>query len=332
MPNLLIQTDPGVERKRRLAKLLTERGMQNKEVSHWTQGLAKVLDSTMGSYLDYKADREDKENKKKSYAQLAQVMAGTGDIGQKFKDLSTVPGMDQDALAQMQLQALMNPQPPPKRDPVQDAKDIWDHKLENPMPKGESSVDKLVSLYASDLEQRRAEAEVRKKELEGDRIEAHLDQVQSKNEVHEYNTQHAADKINKLINHKGFGRIYGSFMGSAVVPTVMQSSADAEALRTNVIDILTLAARGQLTGQGDITRDENVMLKNAQSILSNPRISTEAALEEAKRVLTYLESKGANIDFDLGSSDKGKIQRPPVVDESEEDEIKRLRRKHVIPE
>ena len=108
-----------------------------------------------------------------------------------------------------------------------------------------------------------------------------------------HSIQTAYDMADKLRKTKGFGDIYGSIQGKT--PTLRQSSVDAEAIRDQLGNILTLAARGALKGQGQVSDSETKMLQQAQTMLNNPRISDEIAAEEVQRVMDYLVSKGAVI-------------------------------------
>ena len=108
-----------------------------------------------------------------------------------------------------------------------------------------------------------------------------------------HSIQTAYDMADKLRNTKGFGDIYGSIQGKT--PTLRQSSVDAEAIRDQLGNILTLAARGALKGQGQVSDSETKMLQQAQTMLNNPRISDEVAAEEVQRVMDYLAGKGAVI-------------------------------------
>jgi hypothetical protein len=55
-------TPDGLKRRRRYAEALMAQGTDASPVKHWTQALARVLQSGMGGYLAGKADREEKEN------------------------------------------------------------------------------------------------------------------------------------------------------------------------------------------------------------------------------------------------------------------------------
>jgi hypothetical protein len=55
-------TPDGLKRRRRYAEALMAQGTDASPVKHWTQALARVLQSGMGGYIAGKADREEKEN------------------------------------------------------------------------------------------------------------------------------------------------------------------------------------------------------------------------------------------------------------------------------
>jgi hypothetical protein len=54
-------TPEGLKRRRRYAEALLQQGTDASAVKHWTQALARVLQSGMGGYLSGKVDREEKE-------------------------------------------------------------------------------------------------------------------------------------------------------------------------------------------------------------------------------------------------------------------------------
>ena len=72
-------------------------------------------------------------------------------------------------------------------------------------------------------------------------------------------------------------------------PTIRPSSADLEVDLENMLAVLTVAERGKLKGQGNITDAEQEMLRASISVLSNRNISVaraKKALEQAReRVL-----------------------------------------------
>jgi hypothetical protein len=55
-------TPDGLKRRRRYAEALMAQGTDASPVKHWTQALARVLQSGMGGYFAGKSDREEKEN------------------------------------------------------------------------------------------------------------------------------------------------------------------------------------------------------------------------------------------------------------------------------
>ena len=82
--------------------------------------------------------------------------------------------------------------------------------------------------------------------------------------------------------------IYGR--GESLYPTLLRSQKGIDLLadRNQLIGMLSLAARGQLKGQGTITDQEAKTLQEAVSVLSNQDISparAEIALEDAFRVM-----------------------------------------------
>lgn len=99
----------------------------------------------------------------------------------------------------------------------------------------------------------------------------------------------AITDVTRLVADPAIDSAYGVIQGRT--PTVRQGTQDFEAKRDKLIYTLGLAARGQLAGTGQISNFEQEMLLKAQSTLANPLISPQAAKEEMKRMLSWLQSK-----------------------------------------
>lgn len=119
----------------------------------------------------------------------------------------------------------------------------------------------------------------------------------------------AISNIDFLLGGDNYKSIYGSFQGSVLSPTIMQSSVDAEAKRDQIVNLLSIDSREKLKGQGTITDQESEALSKSATILQNPRISDEAAAAELKRVREVFNaaikrSGGTPIEFP-GNGDEG---------------------------
>lgn len=89
----------------------------------------------------------------------------------------------------------------------------------------------------------------------------------------------------------GFSDLYGKV--DQYRPDLLMSpdALDAEARRKKLISTLSLAARSQLEGQGEITADEQKMLREAQTVLEDRSISDKAALEAVDLLLEQLKKR-----------------------------------------
>lgn len=294
MANLLIQQDPGLARRQRLAEAMLQRGQRQGPVKHWTEGLSRVLDTGMGAYFGNKVAQEQSDRQKKIYSELAQAISGTGMSADGMgppqplmSRIAGVEGVNPEAIAMMKLQQELKPKP---RDPVADAIAIERGKLEaaQDFPKPESELAKLTGMLAADKIQ--ADIDLKKQKLkESKRTE----------ETEEGNIQTAANQLVQAVTHPGFVMNYGMVQGKVPALLHSQPRIDAGELINQTRNLLTVAARGQLKGQGQITEGETKMLRDAQTTLSNPNISDQAALSEVRRVLEYLQSKGADVPSDV---------------------------------
>lgn len=319
----IIQTDPRLEQRRQLALAMMQQGQNAAPVQHWTQGANRIAQSLLGAYQARQAEQAQAEQQSMGREALAQAMqqlqapsqpmtAGEPgdemafDLGQPKADASAIQRFAQtlasnpytsdygtqlglqDTLQQQQMAQQMAMRGMGQGSKLQDQKELAEFKaqLAQKYPKPKSEFEQ----YLQTLQAEKMQADIAKKAEENR-------QAQVGKEAEQYNVQAAADALSGLVTHPGFDSIYGSVQG--VMPTLRQESVNAEAIRDNLSNILTLAARGQLKGQGQITEGETKMLKDAQTILSNSRIDEPTALAEAGRVLTYLAGKGADIDTGL---------------------------------
>lgn len=306
MVDLLMQSNPSIERRRRLAEAMTQRGMQTGPVQHWSEGLARVLNAGAGAYFGNKLAQEESAQRQASMKGLAQALTGNGMAADGMgppeplmNRIARVPGVNPEAITMMKLQQEMKS--PAERKIIKDAAgrqryvDSGEYVFEGDIQKPESEIDKLVKMLQAeklktDIESKKQDVEAGKKSAE-----AEFDNIQT-----------AADQLVKAVQHPGFRQNYGKvdatmnrFVPDAFLP---QERLDASPLIDQVKNLLTVAARGQLKGQGQITDAETAMLERAQTILKNHSMSDEAAIQEVDRVLTYLQSKGAEIPEEVFQS------------------------------
>lgn len=84
---------------------------------------------------------------------------------------------------------------------------------------------------------------------------------------------------NALRTHKGMGAAFGTV--DSFIPTIRQSTADAESLRDTLQALLTLENTGKLKG---VLSDRDMQLLRAASTTLNPRMGDAAAAAELKRL------------------------------------------------
>jgi hypothetical protein len=93
---------------------------------------------------------------------------------------------------------------------------------------------------------------------------------------------------------------YGAVAGRT--PALKQNTLDLQADIDRVISLASLAARGELKGQGPVSDFEGRMLANAQTVLANRLISPERAAEEMERISDLMQdimSRGAKSGGDV---------------------------------
>ncbi len=141
MVNMLIQKDQNEERIKRLAHALTGRGMQREPVRHWAEGLSRVIDTGVGSYLGGKAAKDESSRLKEGRDALAKTLMSDGlpydGVGPRqplVSRLASVPNINPEFLSQIKIQQAMQPA---RRDPVKDA--IAIHKGKKTIDRGGNS-------------------------------------------------------------------------------------------------------------------------------------------------------------------------------------------------
>lgn len=97
-----------------------------------------------------------------------------------------------------------------------------------------------------------------------------------------------ADRIYKILSEGDLGKIYGR--GESLYPELLRSQEgiDMMANKQQLVSMLSLAARGELKGQGQISDSEQKILREAVSILENQNISPDlakSAIDSAMNVL-----------------------------------------------
>lgn len=92
------------------------------------------------------------------------------------------------------------------------------------------------------------------------------------------------DRASKSASLKNY---YGAVSGRT--PAVKQKTLDFQADIERVISLASLAARGELKGQGPVSDFEGRMLANAQTVLANRLISPERAQEEMERISDLMQ-------------------------------------------
>ena len=275
---LLIQQDPGIARRRKLAESMLARGKTG-PVRTGMEGAGRLAQTMANVYGVYKADKDQKEYMKAGNEDLARIISDYGnDVRPEALTPQGAPAAAQIQMMQMQQDRASEAAAAARQHGLEDyeAKKLIDQRY----PKPASEFDQYIkSLQGDKLKLANIEKEQKLK----------LSEKAGSEEKHSIQT--AYDMAAKLRDSKGFGSIYGSFQGAT--PNIRQSSVDAGAVRDQLGNILTLAARGALKGQGQVSDSETRMLQQAQTMLNNPRISDEMAVEEVGRVMAYLESKGA---------------------------------------
>lgn len=309
MASLLIQSDPALARKQKLAEAMMSQGMQTGPVSHWTEGLARILNAGAGAYYGNKFAQQERDQQKAKYENLAKAISGSGlpadGMGPPqplLSRLASVEGVNPEFIAQMKLQQEMQPQ---ERDPIADyqSKKIIDQKfglkerdpleiyrgkklIDQEFPRPQSEFDN----YLKTLQAEKLQADIEKNKLD-------VEQKLEAGEMEDQTVQTAVDQISRFVQMPGFNNIYGPVAG--VVPNFMPESVDAESLRKNIVSVLALAARKQLKGTGTISDREQQTLREAQTTLENPRITPQEAKKEAGRVVSILRNYGAQVPDEI---------------------------------
>ena len=114
MADLLMQQDPGIERKKRLAEAMIGRGQNYGPVQHWAQGLDRIASSLTGAYLGKQADTAEKAQRQEKLDKLSQVIANAGgDFDALASGLSSI-SPELALTAKIRGMEIRN-QPPPKQ-------------------------------------------------------------------------------------------------------------------------------------------------------------------------------------------------------------------------
>lgn len=93
----------------------------------------------------------------------------------------------------------------------------------------------------------------------------------------------------KLSNDPSIDAVYGTIQGR--VPSMRQSTVDAESLADQLVESLSVLDRQKLVGQGQISDFEYKALQRSATRLTNKNISEGEAREEIQTVLDILDSK-----------------------------------------
>ena len=285
----MIQRDPGIEARRKLAALMTAR-QKTGPVRTGMEGAGRLAQAMANAYGGYKAEKDQGEYLAAGNEDLARIIS---DYGQDVRPLSQHPSTggiaSQIQMMQTQQDQAGEAAASARERSLLDAATARQHGLEDYETK--KQIDKKYPKPASEFDQYLKTLQAEKIKLSNEEKANKLKLAGKAESAEKHSIQTAYNMADKLRNAKGFGDIYGSIQGKT--PTLRQSSVDAEAIRDQLGNILTLAARGALKGQGQVSDSETKMLQQAQTMLNNPRISDEVAAEEVQRVMDYLAGKGA---------------------------------------
>lgn len=125
----------------------------------------------------------------------------------------------------------------------------------------------------------------------------------------QFNKLEQADNVYSSLSEADLSKIYG--FGESMYPDFLRSpeGAGLVAKRDQLVGMLTLAARGELKGQGPITEGEQAMLSKAATILTNENIPPELAKSELDEAMKILY-RGAGQEFDPMSAPDSIISDP----------------------
>lgn len=113
----------------------------------------------------------------------------------------------------------------------------------------------------------------------------------------QFNKLEQADSVYNTLKGADLSKIYG--FAESMYPDFLRSpeGAGLVAQRDQLVGMLTLAARGELKGQGPITESEQGMLAKAATILSNENIPADLAKSELDSAMKILyQSAGQEFD------------------------------------
>ncbi len=161
---------------------------------------------------------------------------------------------------------------------------IFDNKSGALIPVGGGAEDDI----REDIDKNRQEELTLEQQLEQARAYAKAEAEKQITQEGQMGTLNDALSVYNRLKSSDLGLIYGK--GEKWVPEFMRSQRgiDLMADRDQLLGMLSLAGRGQLKGQGEITENEQKTLTEAQTVLGNPNISPEAAkraLHDAMNIL-----------------------------------------------
>ncbi|WP_461521444.1 hypothetical protein [Porticoccus sp.] len=116
--------------------------------------------------------------------------------------------------------------------------------------------------------------------------------------------------VNGLMGNKSLDSVYGTLEGA--LPTMRQSTVDAESGVDKLVALLSLDARTKLKGQGTISDFEGKMLEKAVAKLSNKRISAAEARAELEVIYGVLSAARSRLPTSSAGQPTGSAgQQPP---------------------
>ncbi len=130
-------------------------------------------------------------------------------------------------------------------------------------------------------------ADLVKKQSEAEQEKAKLADRDRSLQAEITRAQDVKSLIDKASRSKSIKNYYGAVAGRT--PPVKQDTLDFQADIERVISLASLAARGELKGQGPVSDFEGRMLANAQTVLANRLISPERAGEEMDRISDLMQ-------------------------------------------
>lgn len=130
-------------------------------------------------------------------------------------------------------------------------------------------------------------ADLASKEAEAEQGKAKLADRERSLQAEITRAQDVKSLVDKARSSKVIKNYYGAVAGRT--PPVRQETLDLQADIERIISLASLAARGELKGQGPVSDFEGRLLANAQTVLSNRLISPERAEEEMDRLSDLMQ-------------------------------------------